>query len=47
MTHAFEQQARSSFGFPKSAATPQHGQKSGQKTDKPNEPRTFHARPGH
>jgi len=47
MTHAFEQQARCSFGFPKAAATPQHGQKSGQKTDKPAETRFREPRPGH
>ena len=48
MTHRFEQQDPSvNFSFPKSAATPQHGQKPDKKAVKLKEPRSFQPRPGH
>lgn len=48
MQHRFEQQDASvNFAFPKSAPTPQHGQKADKKAGKAREPRSFQPRPGH
>lgn len=48
MPHQFEQQdASANFTLPKSAATPQHGQKADKKAVKLREPRSFQPRPGH
>jgi hypothetical protein len=48
MTHGFQQQ-NPGFGyvFPKSAATPQHGQKPAEKPLPIRQPRSFTPRPGH
>ena len=48
MTHGFQQQDRSvNFSFPRSAPTPQHGQKA-DKAATPSRPsRSFEPRPGH
>lgn len=48
MPHRFDQQDPSAnFTFPKSAATPQHGQKPDKKVAKLKEQRSFQPRPGH
>jgi hypothetical protein len=50
MTQGFQQQDRSvNFSFLKSAPSPQHGQKSGDKVavTPPPPPRAFEPRPGH
>ena len=49
MTHGFQQQDTAlNFCIPKSAATPQHGQKADKAKATPvREPRTFEPRPGH
>jgi hypothetical protein len=48
MTHGFQQQdPAAGFCIPKSAATPQHGQKPDNKTAKAKPPRTVERRPGH
>jgi hypothetical protein len=49
MTHGFQQQDRSAgFSFPKSAPTPQHGQKADPRAIGPVRPsRSFEPRPGH
>ena len=49
MTHGFQQQDEAlTFCIPKSAATPQHGQKADKAKAVPaREPRTFEPRPGH
>jgi hypothetical protein len=48
MTHGFQQQDTAlGFSIPKSAATPQHGQKAVAKPSEPKEPRSFKPRPGH
>ena len=49
MTQGFQQQDASvNFSFPKSAPTPQHGQKSDRKAAAPVGPaRSFTPRPGH
>ena len=49
MTQGFQQQdALLNFSFPKSAPTPQHGQKPDLKKAAPVKPqRTFEPRPGH
>ncbi|WP_165837079.1 hypothetical protein [Phenylobacterium hankyongense] len=48
MTHGFQQQdSTAGFCIPKSAATPQHGQKADTKTAKAKPPRSFEPRPGH
>lgn len=48
MTHGLQQQ-NTQFGicFPKSAATPQHGQKPPPKPLPVREPRSYKPRPGH
>jgi hypothetical protein len=47
MVHRFEQQdSPAGFAFPKSAATPQNGQKA-EKPAKLKLPRSFQPRPGH
>lgn len=48
MTHGFQHQGPG-FGFPmpKSAASPQHGQKAPEKPLPIPEPRTYKPRPGH
>jgi hypothetical protein len=49
MTHGFQQQDRSvNFSFPKSAPSPQHGQRPDGKAAAPSRPaRSFEPRPGH
>jgi hypothetical protein len=48
MTHGFQQQDPSvNFSIPKSAVSPQHGQKPDKKNAKAKPPRTVPARPGH
>jgi hypothetical protein len=49
MTRGFEQQDSSAnFTFPKSAPSPQHGQKADPKAATPSRPsRSFEPRPGH
>jgi len=49
MTHGFQQQDRSvNFSFPRSARSPQHGQKPDTKNATPARPtRSFEPRPGH
>lgn len=48
MTHGFQQQNQmANFTIPKSALTPQHGQKPDEKAVKLKEPRSFQPRPGH
>jgi len=49
MTHGFQQQDEAlTFCIPKSAATPQHGQKADKAKAVPvREPRAFEPRPGH
>lgn len=48
MTHGLPQQdTLAGFCIPKSAATPQHGQKPAPKPVKTREPRSFTPRPGH
>lgn len=48
MPTGFDQQDRSlNFSFPKSAQTPQHGQKPDRKAVKLKEKRSFEPRPGH
>lgn len=48
MTHRFLQQDPSiGFSIPRSAATPQHGQKPPPEAPKAKEPRSFKPRPGH
>jgi hypothetical protein len=49
MTHGFQQQDPGlNFSFPKSAPSPQHGQKPDPKAAAPAKPaRTFQPRPGH
>ena len=49
MTHGFQQQGPVlDFCIPKSAATPQHGQKADKTKAKPvREPRSVEPRPGH
>ena len=49
MTHGFQQQDTShNFSIPRSAATPQHGQKADTTRAGPiREPRAFTPRPGH
>ncbi|MEW5685632.1 MAG: hypothetical protein AB1942_11995 [Pseudomonadota bacterium] len=49
MTGGLQQQGSGlGFNFPKSAATPQHGQKAPREKPKPErEPRSFTPRPGH
>ena len=48
MTRGFDQQNSSAnFSVPRSAPTPQHGQKADTKTVKLKEPRSFQPRPGH
>ena len=47
MTHGFQHQNQlANFSFPKSAATPQHGEKPAKLT-KVKPPRSFQPRPGH
>ena len=48
MTQGFQQQDRTlGFAFPKSAPTPQHGQKAPEKPLPVREPRSYKPRPGH
>jgi hypothetical protein len=48
MTHGFQQQDTGlGYAFPKSAATPQHGQKPAEKPLPVREPRACKPRPGH
>ena len=48
MTHGFQQQDPGlGLAFPKSAPTPQHGQKAADKPLPVREPRTYKPRPGH
>jgi hypothetical protein len=48
MTHGFQQQdAAAGFCIPKSAVTPQHGQKPEPTKVRPKPPRAFEPRPGH
>jgi hypothetical protein len=48
MTHGFQQQDPGlGFAFPKSAPTPQHGQKAAEKPLPVREPRSCKPRPGH
>ncbi len=48
MTKGFDQQNPSvNFSFPKTAPSPQHGQKPDKTPAKPKEPRSFQPRPGH
>jgi len=49
MTHGFQQQDPGlNFSFPKSAPTPQHGQKPDRISAKPPRPsRSYEPRPGH
>ncbi len=48
MTHGFQQQnAMLGVVFPKSAATPQHGQKPPEKPLPVRAPRSYKPRPGH
>lgn len=53
MTHGFQQQDTAlGYSIPRSAASPQHGQKPAAaqpatKAPKPKEPRSFEPRPGH
>jgi hypothetical protein len=48
MTHGFQQQDSAlGFSIPKSAATPQHGQKPPARAPEPKEPSSFKPRPGH
>lgn len=48
MTHGFQQQNQmANFTIPKSAPSPQHGQKPDKKAAKLKEPKSFQPRPGH
>lgn len=48
MTQGFQHQNQmANFSIPKSAPSPQHGQKSDKKTTKLKEPKSFQPRPGH
>lgn len=48
MTKGFEHQSQQGgFSIPKSAASPQHGQKAEKDVVKPKEKRSFEPRPGH
>jgi hypothetical protein len=48
VTQGFQQQDSTGFNFPKSAPSPQHGQKPDPKKVAPSRPtRTFEPRPGH
>jgi hypothetical protein len=48
MTHGFQQQDPGlGYAMPKSAASPQHGQKPPEKPLPVREPRTYKPRPGH
>lgn len=48
MTHGFQHQDQSAnFTIPKSAASPQHGQKADKAVAKLREKRSFEPRPGH
>jgi hypothetical protein len=48
MTRGLDQQSTTAgFVIPRSAAQPQHGQKSAKPATPPREPRSFQPRPGH
>lgn len=48
MTHGFQQQTPGlGYAAPRSAATPQHGQKPAEAAPPPREPRSYKPRPGH
>lgn len=48
MTQGFQHQnQQTNFAFPKSAATPQHGQKADKQASKVKQNRSFQPRPGH
>ena len=48
MTHGFQQQSQTtSFAVPKSAPSPQHGEKATTKASKIRKPRSVEPRPGH